>query len=44
MTKHFAPSRRDLLKGGGALIVSFSLAGRADTRWPRRGNRATAAR
>ena len=30
MTKHFAPSRRDLLKGGGALIVSFSLAGRTD--------------
>ena len=25
MTKHFTPSRRDLLKGGGALIVSFSL-------------------
>ncbi len=31
MTKHFAPSRRDLLKGGGALIVSFSLAGRTDS-------------
>jgi nicotinate dehydrogenase subunit B len=27
MTKHFNPSRRDLLKGGGALIVSFSLGG-----------------
>lgn len=31
MTKHFVPSRRDMLKGGGALIVSFSLAGRVDT-------------
>jgi nicotinate dehydrogenase subunit B len=30
MTKHFVPSRRDMLKGGGALIVSFSLAGRID--------------
>jgi nicotinate dehydrogenase subunit B len=29
MTKHFSPSRRDLLKGGGALIVSFSLADQA---------------
>ncbi len=27
MTKHFTPSRRDLLKGGGALVVSFSLSG-----------------
>ncbi len=27
MTKHFSPSRRDLLKGGGALVVSFSLGG-----------------
>jgi CO/xanthine dehydrogenase Mo-binding subunit len=27
MTRHFTPSRRDLLKGGGALIVSFSLSG-----------------
>jgi nicotinate dehydrogenase subunit B len=27
MTKHFIPSRRELLKGGGALIVSFSLGG-----------------
>ena len=27
MTKHFNPSRRELLKGGGALIVSFSLSG-----------------
>jgi nicotinate dehydrogenase subunit B len=26
MTKHFIPSRRDMLKGGGALIVSFSFA------------------
>jgi CO/xanthine dehydrogenase Mo-binding subunit len=25
MTKHFVPSRRDMLKGGGALIVSFSF-------------------
>ena len=25
MNKHFAPSRRQVLKGGGALIVSFSL-------------------
>jgi nicotinate dehydrogenase subunit B len=30
MTKHFRPSRRDLLKGGGALIVSFSLGGQSD--------------
>ena len=30
MTKHFIPSRRDLLKGGGALIVSFSLGGQID--------------
>ena len=30
MNKHFIPSRRDVLKGGGALIVSFSLAGRFD--------------
>ncbi|MBX9776204.1 MAG: molybdopterin-dependent oxidoreductase [Xanthobacteraceae bacterium] len=29
MTRHFNPSRRDLLTGGGALIVSFSLAGEA---------------
>jgi nicotinate dehydrogenase subunit B len=29
MTRHFTPSRRDLLKGGGALIVSFSLSGEA---------------
>src|SRR5216684_4853546 len=28
MTKHFIPSRRDVLKSGGALIVSFSFAGR----------------
>jgi nicotinate dehydrogenase subunit B len=27
MTKHFNPSRRELLKGGGALVVSFSLSG-----------------
>jgi CO/xanthine dehydrogenase Mo-binding subunit len=27
MTKHFIPSRRDVLKGGGALIVSFSVPG-----------------
>ena len=31
MTRHFIPSRRDLLKGGGALIVSFSLASRLDS-------------
>lgn len=31
MTKHFVPSRRDILKGGGALIVSFSLASRLDS-------------
>jgi nicotinate dehydrogenase subunit B len=30
MTKHFNPSRRDLLKGSGALIVSFSLSGAAE--------------
>lgn len=30
MNKHFIPSRRDVLKGGGALIVSFSLAGHLD--------------
>jgi CO/xanthine dehydrogenase Mo-binding subunit len=30
MTKHFIPSRRDMLKGGGALIVSFSLASRTN--------------
>jgi nicotinate dehydrogenase subunit B len=30
MTKHFTPSRRDLLKAGGALVVSFSLAGRSE--------------
>lgn len=30
MNKHFIPSRRDVLKGGGALIVSFSLAGQFD--------------
>lgn len=29
MSKNFVPSRRDLLKGGGALIVGFSLAGRS---------------
>jgi nicotinate dehydrogenase subunit B len=27
MTRHFIPSRRDLLQGGGALIVSFSIGG-----------------
>jgi hypothetical protein len=31
MTKHFIPSRREILKGGGALIVSFSVAGPLDT-------------
>ena len=30
MTTHFMPSRRDMLKGGGALVVSFSLAGQID--------------
>ena len=30
MTKHFIPSRRDMLKSGGALIVSFSLASPID--------------
>ena len=30
MTKHFNPSRRDLLKGGGALVVSFSLIGQGE--------------
>ena len=30
MTKHFVPTRRDMLKGGGALIVSFSLASHID--------------
>ena len=30
MNTHFKPSRRDLLKGGGALVVSFSLAGTID--------------
>jgi CO/xanthine dehydrogenase Mo-binding subunit len=30
MNTHFVPSRRDLLKAGGALVVSFSLAGRFD--------------
>ncbi len=30
MNSHFKPSRRDLLAGSGALIVSFSLVGRAD--------------
>ena len=30
MTKHFVPSRRDMLKGGGALVVGFSLASRID--------------
>jgi CO/xanthine dehydrogenase Mo-binding subunit len=30
MTKHFVPTRRDLLKGGGALIVSFSFASQID--------------
>jgi len=29
MSKHFIPSRRDLLKSGSALIVGFSLVGRA---------------
>jgi CO/xanthine dehydrogenase Mo-binding subunit len=29
--KHVTPSRRDVLKGGGALIVSFSLAGPVDS-------------
>ena len=32
MNTHFIPSRRDLLKGGGALIVSFSLAGTSTPR------------
>ena len=27
MTEHFIPSRRDLLKSGGALVVGFSFAG-----------------
>jgi nicotinate dehydrogenase subunit B len=27
MNTHFNPSRRELLKGGGALVVSFSIAG-----------------
>jgi len=31
MTKHFSLSRRDLLKGGGALIVSFSLGGHVES-------------
>ena len=31
MNEHFNPSRRDLLKGGGALVVSFSLSGHGDT-------------
>jgi nicotinate dehydrogenase subunit B len=31
MTKHFNPSRRDLLKGGGALVVSFSFSGHGET-------------
>ena len=31
MTRHFNPSRRDLLKGGGALVVSFSLSGHGET-------------
>jgi CO/xanthine dehydrogenase Mo-binding subunit len=31
MTKHFIPSRRDLLKCGGALVVSFSLGGHAES-------------
>jgi nicotinate dehydrogenase subunit B len=30
MTKHFVPSRRDMLKCGGALIVSFSFVGQID--------------
>ena len=30
MTKHFVPSRRAILKSGGALIVSFSLASKID--------------
>jgi nicotinate dehydrogenase subunit B len=29
MSKNFIPSRRDILKSGGALIVGFSLAGRS---------------
>ena len=29
MNTHFKPSRRDLLKGGGALVVSFSFAPRS---------------
>jgi len=29
MSKNFIPSRRDILKNGGALVVGFSLAGRA---------------
>ncbi|HEX2336350.1 MAG TPA: molybdopterin cofactor-binding domain-containing protein, partial [Hyphomicrobiaceae bacterium] len=30
MNRHLKPSRRDILKGGGALVVSFSLASRMD--------------
>ena len=30
MTKHFIPSRRDMLKGGGALVVAFSFANRIE--------------
>ena len=30
MNRHLKPSRRDVLKGGGALVVSFSLASRMD--------------
>ena len=48
MTKHFISSRRDLLKGGGALVVSFSLSGHADSgarrKWPRRTQAARAHR
>ena len=32
MNTHFKPSRRHVLKGGGALVVSFSLAGRIGRR------------
>jgi nicotinate dehydrogenase subunit B len=31
MTRHFVPTRRSMLKSGGALIVSFSLGGTLDT-------------
>jgi CO/xanthine dehydrogenase Mo-binding subunit len=30
MTKHFVPTRRDMLKGGGALVVSFSFGSHID--------------